>query len=316
MATFNGAAYLTAQLQSLADQSRRPDLLVVCDDASHDRTWDILTEVGPTLPFEVELRRNHTTLGYAKNFEQAMGACVGRADLVALCDQDDVWLPNKLARLEAVLAELPEAQAAFSNGQLTDSELRPLGTSLWEAIGFSRRELKQMKAGRGFSVLMRHNVMTGAASLVRRELVEAALPIPRGWPHDAWLALVGAVTGGLYPVEDELFMYRQHQCNQIGASRRGLAERLATARSRGRRFYSELHQRYEIALEELVGRGLLLPTDRRVDHLRGKVEHLKSRVERPTAPAKKIAFVAWLLARGEYHRFEHGVRSAVRDLLS
>ena len=94
LCTCNGARFLSEQLVSLAEQTLRPIELVVCDDASDDGTWQLLEEFQRSAPFPVRLYRNVRRLGIAQNFEQAMLLCEG--DVIALCDQDDVWLPEKL----------------------------------------------------------------------------------------------------------------------------------------------------------------------------------------------------------------------------
>jgi glycosyltransferase involved in cell wall biosynthesis len=96
MATYNGEKFLRDQLSSLANQSRLPDELVVTDDRSTDQTIQILKEFRASAPFAVQLSANDRRLGYAENFLRAAAQCKG--DLVAFCDQDDVWMPHKLER--------------------------------------------------------------------------------------------------------------------------------------------------------------------------------------------------------------------------
>src|SRR4051812_16300560 len=95
LATYNGEKYLSAQLESLALQTRLPAELVVCDDCSTDRTIDIIDEFIARAPFPVRVARNESRLGFVNNFMRAAQGC--RADLIAFCDQDDIWEPNKLA---------------------------------------------------------------------------------------------------------------------------------------------------------------------------------------------------------------------------
>jgi len=103
LCTYNGAAYLGEQLDSIVAQSRPPDELVVCDDGSTDGTVGLLQAFVPEAPFPVRLYRNERNRGFAKNFERAISLCTG--DFIALSDQDDVWKPEKLARLATALAK-------------------------------------------------------------------------------------------------------------------------------------------------------------------------------------------------------------------
>ena len=89
MATFNGDTYLSPQLQSLARQTLLPHELVVCDDGSTDRTLEIVRAFAADAPFPVRVHRNDEHLGFADNFLKAAVLCGG--ELIAFCDQDDVW---------------------------------------------------------------------------------------------------------------------------------------------------------------------------------------------------------------------------------
>ena len=105
LCTYNGACFLKTQLSSLAQQSLRPDELVVCDDGSTDATVEILEAFAVRAPFKVRILRNPQNLGYVKNFEKAISAC--QFDLIFMCDQDDIWHPEKLHKCCTVFEEDP-----------------------------------------------------------------------------------------------------------------------------------------------------------------------------------------------------------------
>src|ERR671927_271278 len=109
MCTYNGARFVREQLASIAAQTRPPDELVVCDDCSTDATLECIREFARTAPFPVRVVENEKNAGSTKNFERAVELCEG--DFIALADQDDVWLPEKLQRLEEVLANKNTALA-------------------------------------------------------------------------------------------------------------------------------------------------------------------------------------------------------------
>ena len=96
MATYNGEKFLRPQLDSLLRQRHLPDELVVTDDRSTDQTVKFLKDFKAVAPFEVRISVNDRRLGYAENFLRAASQCKG--DLIAFCDQDDVWMENKLER--------------------------------------------------------------------------------------------------------------------------------------------------------------------------------------------------------------------------
>jgi glycosyltransferase involved in cell wall biosynthesis len=94
MATFNGGRYIGQQLESLAAQSYLPSELIVSDDGSTDETLEVVNDFTVKAPFPVSVNRNRTRLGYRGNFLYAASLC--SSDLVAFCDQDDVWDHRKI----------------------------------------------------------------------------------------------------------------------------------------------------------------------------------------------------------------------------
>jgi glycosyltransferase involved in cell wall biosynthesis len=126
MCTFNGGRYLEEQLESIGAQTRPPCELVVCDDGSTDDTISILKRFEANAPFPVRIVQNGTRMGSTRNFDQAIGMV--RGELIALCDQDDRWLPHKLERLSNCLIENPFLGGVFSDAELIDGEGQRVGT--------------------------------------------------------------------------------------------------------------------------------------------------------------------------------------------
>src|SRR5215210_7844615 len=97
LCTYNGARFLREQLQSIAEQQTPPFELVLSDDASSDDTFAIAREFARSAAFPVELHRNPTRIGTVANFDQTISRC--RGEVIFLCDQDDVWRPDKIGRM-------------------------------------------------------------------------------------------------------------------------------------------------------------------------------------------------------------------------
>jgi glycosyltransferase involved in cell wall biosynthesis len=106
LCTCNGEAYIEAQLASVLAQTHRALELVVVDDASTDRTVEILAEAARR-DERIRVHRNPQRLGVNANFERAFSLC--RGDFIAPCDQDDVWSAKKL---ESLLAAIGDADLA------------------------------------------------------------------------------------------------------------------------------------------------------------------------------------------------------------
>ncbi|HEX8363202.1 MAG TPA: glycosyltransferase family 2 protein [Longimicrobium sp.] len=310
LCTFNGASFLRAQLESIAAQERAPDLLLVVDDASSDDSAEIAREFGRGAAFPVRVVVNEHTLGFAANFGRAIGLAGG--DVVVLCDQDDVWHPAKLARMEAAFERAPEAGVVFSDAELVDAELAPLGERLWDAVGLTPARRQALSEGRGFDHLVGRTLVTGATMAFRASFRDLVLPVPAGVEHDAWIALLVSAVAGIEPIAEPLVLYRQHGGNAIGARRVGLVRRAGRARAVRAKGLRARHARNAAALERLTAWGAdaaLLKT------LRDSVEHLQVRMELAGhARTHRLREVAGELARRRYARYSEGVSSALRDL--
>ena len=130
MATFNGQEHLCEQLCSLSGQTSLPSELVITDDGSTDRTLEILRAFKEMAPFDVKLYVNKERLGYTGNFMKACSLTSG--DLIALCDQDDVWVKEKLEHLKGHFEEeSSEITLVAHSIAAYDEKMHPLG---WNVI--------------------------------------------------------------------------------------------------------------------------------------------------------------------------------------
>jgi glycosyltransferase involved in cell wall biosynthesis len=309
MCTYNGAKYLEDQLRSIEQQSRPPDEVVVFDDRSTDSTADIVTAFAGRAPFEVRSRVNPRNLGTTKNFETAIRECTG--DVIALADQDDFWLPQKLERIAQEFAARRDVGCVFTDAEVTDQNLEPLGYNLWSAIGFCRRDYVRLQQGDGVPVLLRRNVATGATMAFRADLREMVLPIPDGWVHDEWIAVVSASLSKISAIDEILIKYRQHSGNQIGALRETLAATIS--RSLSRELESEV-EKSRILLARLDERlrdrdGGSIP--RRIQE---KILHSQARIELRGSLRAGLWKGFHELFRGRYGRYSNGLRSFVSDI--
>ncbi len=217
MCTYNGSPFLKEQLDSLLGQSICPLELVVCDDHSTDETVSVLQRFARKAPFTVEVIQNKVRLGAVKNFSLALSKCRGK--YIALCDQDDVWAPNRLElslqalQLEEQRCERDIPLLAHSDLIVTDQTGSALAPSFMKLRRLDHVREEPLKR------LVVQNFVTGCSVLINRPLMEAALPIPdEAVMHDWWLALVAAAMGKIIFVDNALVFYRRHDHNVIGPS--------------------------------------------------------------------------------------------------
>lgn len=311
LCSYNGESYIGEQLQSLAGQTRVPDELIVVDDGSGDATEGVVRDFARGVAFPVQWHRNAERLGVAQNFERAIGLTSG--DIVFLSDQDDVWLPAKIERTLARF-DAPEVLVVHTDARLVDGELRDLGSGLLEALEFSLRERELFAQGRSYEVLLRRSLVTGATAAIRRALFDAAQPFGKGWVHDEWLALLGALLGQVRCVDEPLVLYRQHGRNQIGARKRSWSERYLPRSKLGREFHRLRADKLELVCEHLNAKALPVLSERRLE-LEDAIRHARFRSEVPDSLPARLWPIVRELTSGRYHRYSNGWRGALRDVI-
>lgn len=217
MTTYNGAKFLLAQLQSLLDQTRQPDEVVICDDHSEDATVEIARN------FLLANRLNHwrilesnVNLGYIRNFRKAMNATTG--DIVFLCDQDDIWCSEKLAVMCAAMESNRKIEALTCGYRVIDAEgkeLDPQPEKFYVPLP-GAGELSRVRSGK----ILYANMAQGCAGAYRRSLVEAYCQAEdcNQIAHDWALHLLAYEHGKLYFLNRELIQYRIHSNNVTGVT--------------------------------------------------------------------------------------------------
>ncbi|MCC6805880.1 MAG: glycosyltransferase family 2 protein [Deltaproteobacteria bacterium] len=248
MATYNGARFLPEQLASLEAQRTQPEELVVCDDDSRDDTVTVLERFAQRARFPVRIYRNRLNMGSTRAFEKAIR--LARAEVVAPCDQDDVWGEDRLTRAGEALAA--GASLSFSDADMIDGNAQPLRCRLWQSIGFEAKMGDRLLSDGAAIALLKQNVVTGCTSAFPRRLRSFFLPVSPHWVHDYWIALIAAVLGRLHAIAEPVVRYRQHGGNQIGIDlvqvRRGQTPPWAGADDRGAPLHYSLSA---AALEDL-----------------------------------------------------------------
>lgn len=222
LATYNGEKYLRALLESLLAQTFTDWTLLIHDDGSFDKTPDILRAYRARFPEKVFLVEDNIRLGGSlKNFSYL--AEHSKNAYVMFCDQDDVWLPDKIAVTFEKMAAAERLYGA-KKPLLIHTDLRVVGDSL-KTLGESFWKYQNLNPGSSgkFSRLLVQNVVTGCTVMVNRPLLELALPIPESAVmHDWWLALVAAAFGKIEYIASPTILYRQYAFNSVGAKKWGI----------------------------------------------------------------------------------------------
>lgn len=198
MGTYNGEKFLEQQIESILSQTYSNIELIISDDASTDATSSILKKYEQQL--NVKVFYHSTNQGYIKNFEFAL--CQATGELIALSDQDDIWLNHKLEKLYQKFITQPHTLLVNSNSLLINEQN--------ESLQIKTEDLKNLDAANDPRSFVFFNVIWGHSILISKKLLQIALPFPPHVPHDLWLGFKAAGLEGIQYESEVLTLYRQH----------------------------------------------------------------------------------------------------------
>ncbi|NLB35855.1 MAG: glycosyltransferase family 2 protein, partial [Clostridiales bacterium] len=210
LAAYKGEKYLGEQIESILPQLGQMDEIVVSDDLPGGETQKIVEfyhEYDSRVRYIIGPGR-----GVCRNFEYAISNCGG--DVIFLCDQDDVWLPNKVGRVMKVIEN--GADLVMHDARVTDAYLNTKHDSF-----FTVHNTRP-----GFAANFIRNSFVGCCIAFRAEIKRIVLPFPQNLPmHDQWIGLLTELYGRVELINEPLILYRRHGDNVTGG-RASLARKL------------------------------------------------------------------------------------------
>ncbi len=232
MSTYNGERFIREQLDSLLNQTLRPDRIIIRDDGSRDDTLMILEEYASAYPF---IRYyNGKNLGPAKSFWELIRNSEN-ADYYALCDQDDVWFENKLESAVRMLEKEDQSLPLLycSRYTLTDAKLDPIDSNVSDLYNYT-----------DFAHSLLYHTAPGCTFVFndadRKKILEYDLDREYHIIHDAIIHKVCAMFGKVILDRDPRMFYRQHGDNEIGMD----ANKIRVFAGRVNRFINGKIRRY------------------------------------------------------------------------
>jgi len=200
--TYNGEKYLKDQLDSIVNQTYKNIEIIITDDASTDNTIKIIKEFQKKYKF-IKLYENKKNIGYVKNFERAINLSTG--DYIALSDQDDYWMQNKLELLLNEIEKRDDSLLVYSDSMIVDENLKELNRTLSD---------NYPPYGNNNLYLLYNNSVAGHAMMFKSELKDKILPFPENIGlHDIWITYVATSFCRILFVKKSLVKYRQHSFN-------------------------------------------------------------------------------------------------------
>ena len=207
LCTYNGSKYLKKQLNSILEQTYPIDEIIIVDDCSTDETISILKEYQLNNPV-IKLFLNDKNLGSNKSFKYAISLATN--DLIALCDQDDIWHPNKIeTQIEAIANSgyntVDKPLVAFHDLCLMDENEVVTNESFWELHQFNAATFN-------FRKLLLYNIITGCTCILNKRMKEELIKSDMKdiIMHDYLIALIGYGFGNVVHTDEPLMYYRSH----------------------------------------------------------------------------------------------------------
>ncbi|MCR5162497.1 MAG: glycosyltransferase family 2 protein [Thermoguttaceae bacterium] len=206
LCTFNGERFLSEQLASIMAQTHLPDEVVIRDDGSTDQTMRILRAWAEKAPFPVKIHQNVQNLGPAKNFEAAVQEA--EKEIVFFCDQDDIWKPEKIARVLEVFESEPETGVVYHNTEVINADGEKMGL---DEIRL-RFKISQFTASRYLAPTNeRDPIVSGCCCAARRAFLEKVTPF--FCEHDISIYSCARAVDQIKTLREALIFYRFHQNN-------------------------------------------------------------------------------------------------------
>lgn len=213
MATYNGAAYLKSQIDSILTNTYTNWTLEICDDGSTDETISIIKAYVKTYPERIFLHQNTQNLGVVRNFLE--GARRASGDYIMFADQDDVWLPDKIAHTLKKMKETEHGQTdiptvVFTDAKVVDEKLKEIAPSFHKisALDTTKTDLPH---------LLMENKLIGCTMMFNQAATKMLYQLPQqARYHDWWIGLIAASMGKIGYLSETTLLYRQHGNNEVG----------------------------------------------------------------------------------------------------
>ncbi len=214
LTTYNGESFIEEQLDSILAQTVAPDLIVVVDDQSTDKTPDIVRAYALKWD-KIKFYQNKKNLGWVKNFEKGISLC--DTDYIALSDQDDIWFTNKIEECSKKMDSIDRCGLCFHNSELIYEDGSHLEPTLWDISDLEYP--LSMKDARSILLDTRCPV-SGFSMFFSKDLKEYLFPFPgiKNCGHDWWISAIGFFLFNPASISSPLSFYRMHLNQASGAA--------------------------------------------------------------------------------------------------
>ena len=264
MATYNGEAFVEEQIQSIINQTHTDWRLLVHDDGSTDQTLPILRRLAAEDARIVLIEDGTSHLGVARNFIHLVA--LSTASYCMFCDQDDLWLPNKVEKMVRAIEQYDQSipQVLYTNAFLWNPERGIISDKNTLTYPTTLRQTLFLNTG-----------IQGAAAIFNRAMCKVIeQPLSYYAMHDHVLLLAGICFGEVHYLHESLMYYRQHEHNVTGNAPGSIAKKIALMWENRRvrlvnrehyeglnAFYQRFQTQISVSDKELIRVFLAMPTE-------------------------------------------------------
>lgn len=208
--TYNGEKYIAEQIESILNQTVKPDEIIISDDGSKDRTLEIVERLLSNSEINYTINKNKTTLGISKNYDKCFSICTG--DIIFFGDQDNVWKPNYVEEFLKCFKGNENLVYVFCNGEITDENLNVIQDS------FTEEFMKMSNDKHLYNAINKISFPHGHTIAVRKTFLDKILP--SGFYPDEWIADCAFANGNTAYINKKLIYFRRHNNSASAAGKK------------------------------------------------------------------------------------------------
>lgn len=315
IAAYNGEKYIEEQLQSILRQTCIPDEILIGDDSPIPKIAELIEDKLTTDYTNIQYFHNPSQYGHINNFLNLMRKASG--DLIFFCDQDDVWLPNKISEMKKLYIQT-NADVLFCDSFICNGDCRPNGETLFHFKKNRKKLIANINQQQAFSdVFLCKLMLSGHNMVCTRKMLSVFENIPCNFPHyDFWFAIVAAAGGKLYLNDSPLTLYRRHAENisQLSITeKRSLIQYLNQQRKND--IVDSLNKYTELRDSLLLVSKYYLITEKNLRYAVEIADFFNKRLSFRSYPLYKKIFSLPISFLKQYFLYASGFRSLCRDII-
>ncbi|MGH0949605.1 glycosyltransferase [Bacillus mycoides] len=214
MTTYNGEKYVYEQLNSIYEQTQLPNEVIICDDRSTDKTVQIINEfIEKHNLRNWILSVNQENKGWQRNFLDAMEKATG--DILFLCDQDDVWINDKIECMVNAIKDNDKIKCLAGNIVTIDESGQVFNNKHGYLEGNNTNIVKKIPFAKNFNTI----TILGCSLCLTREVAEIIKELDvKNYSHDSQTCRLATLLDGMYLIDKRIIKYRIHNSNTSGVA--------------------------------------------------------------------------------------------------